>query len=435
MKWHPAGMMIWTWIVIVAIFMILPLHVVNRDISFYGFAILTIFILTFAIGAWLRTPPLLQRHAPQIDMPRFERMDLIIAVTATIAIVALLLDLRNGTGGDLSASWQVRDDRAGAILSGTESGSSLFFQIGFLTSPIAFTAIAREVIYQDRIRLPRLLAFGFGPLVAASLALGGRGPLLFALVMFALSWNVRSFIRRDSRRKQRKPLKPQQIVIAIVMTIIGLGALNYFVQVFNARAASAGGGEAIFDLTSDNWGVTFDGPAADWMIAILGAGNTYLIFVFSWYLTQGLIISNVLFTSYAGPPMYGLYGIELLIALMRRINGDFVAQQFAALNDLNVFGFVSSAFGTFYVDYWFFGFVIVFGWGYVAALVYEKARTSTDGRWLLAVPFVAQGIFFSVINTPIGLTNGLVTHFWMIVAILLSRPRKAVLAPIDLPAE
>ena len=432
MKRHPAILMLWTWALCAGLFSILPFHIINRQISTYGFVILFLFILAFCAGAFLKTPPIAQRRASLLTMPNFERADYVIAVVATIAILTLLIDLRNGSGGDLSASWLVRDDRAGAILSGRDSGSSLTFQIGFMTSPIAYIAIAREVIFGARIRYGRLLLFGFGPLLASSLALGGRGPLLFALTMFGFAMLVRRYIGVDpGLPATRRRLSGRQVFFGIIMTVVGLASLNYFVEVFNVRAEGSGGTAALLYLAGDSWGVSFEGPTADAMVTILGAGNTYLIFVFSWYLCQGLIISNELFTTYTGPPMLGLYGIEVVIAIARRINPQFVSEQFYYISDLNAFGFVASAFGTLFVDYWLFGIVIAAIWGYLASHVYLRARTSSDGRWLLVVPFIVQGIIFSLINTPFGLTNGLVTHLWLLLIFLLARPRRVASAQLD----
>ena len=35
-------------------------------------------------------------------------------------------------------------------------------------------------------------------------------------------------------------------------------------------------------------------------------------------------------------------------------------------------------------------------------------------RWIIAVPFIVIGILLSIIGTPVGFSNGLVTHLWLI---------------------
>ena len=45
---------------------------------------------------------------------------------------------------------------------------------------------------------------------------------------------------------------------------------------------------------------------------------------------------------------------------------------------------------------------------------------------LIFGPFVTMGILFSVINTPIGFSNGLVTHLWVLIAFMSARRLKGV---------
>ncbi|RYD24835.1 MAG: hypothetical protein EOP89_10515 [Lysobacteraceae bacterium] len=275
-------------------------------------------------------------------------------------------------------------------------------------------------MFRPVVRIIPLAIFGFGPLVASSLALGGRAPLLWGFTMVALSlltkrWTIAPLA---TTKRQRSP---RSILLGGLGTVAVLVALNYFVQVFVVRAEGVGGIETMFDSVATMWGVTFEGPSADWMKATLGVGNTYLVFVFVWYITQGIVISNALFTWYQGPPMYGVYGIELVGALIRRLDGAYVGERNLELNDLNVFGFLPSAFGTLWVDYLYFGLLVSALWGYIAAIVYARVRTLSDSRWLLAAPFVMQGILTSVINTPLGATNGLVSLSWMVLAFVLAR--------------
>lgn len=418
-------MMLTVWALCVGLFVALPFHIVNREITTYGFIMLFLSIMCFCFGAWMRAPVLKQRHAPVIYMPDFRRVEPILIAVAVLAMIVLFVEWRSGSGGDLDAAWQIRSDRSTSLLNGTESGSSLTFQLGFLLSPVGYVIIAKELIYHEKTRLWRLLGIGFGPLILSSLALGGRGPLLLGFTVAALSFSVRQTIFRyrtpNSRRTQ---MSSRTVFLLIVAVVGGLVALNYFATVFIVRAESGGGTQAVFEAIGDNWGVSFDGPVADSMKQVIGIGNTYLVFVFSWYLVQGLVISNVLFTSYTGPAQFGLYGIELAGALVRRFDGQLVANQNLSLLDLNVFGFLPTAFGTLYVDYWFFGLAIAAGWGYLAATVYARCRTSADARWALIAPFVMQGVIFSVINTPFGATNGFVTHVWMLFVFLMIKPRK-----------
>jgi hypothetical protein len=110
-----------------------------------------------------------------------------------------------------------------------------------------------------------------------------------------------------------------------------------------------------------------------------------------------------------------------MAALLRRLNGEFIANGYADLLHMNVYGFLPSAFGSLFVDLKFFGLIPCLIWGWVAGKAYGMVRQGRDPRWLMTVPFITVGIFFSLINTPIGFSNGLVTHIWLVAAFLTAR--------------
>jgi hypothetical protein len=415
MRAHPATLMLITWGVAFLLLNLLPFHIVNRDLSVFGYAMIALALMCFCGGALLRSPIVAVSPQARSIAPDFQRSDIVFPVIAVIAIASALWELRSGA--DLDALWQVRNARAGAIISGENSGSSLSFQILFMLSPVAYTIIAREIIFRPVINLVRLGIFGFGPLIGSALALGGRGPLLFGITFALFAYLSRP---KAAKTRARKKMTPRTFVLAGVSIVFALVALNYFATVFFVRAGDAGA-QGMLDLTGDTWGVMFDGPTAEAMKSTLGVGTTYLIFVFVWYLVQGIVIANVLFTSYADSPHLGIYGVELVTALFRRIDGNFVAMRFLSLDSLNVVGFLPSAFGSLFVDVLYFAFPIIALWGYLTGMVYNKTRRSADARWALAAPFVIQGIVFSLLNTPIGLTNGLVSHSWMILMFIMAK--------------
>lgn len=426
MRIHPATLMLVTWGMAFLLLNLLPFHIVNRELSVFGYAMIALALLSFCGGALLRSPTVPVSAMARSVAPDFSRTDVLFPIIAVLAIASAIWELRSSGGTDLDALWQIRNARSGAIISGEASGSSLSFQILFMLAPIAYAIIAREIIFRPVINLPRLGIFGFGPLIGSALALGGRGPLLFGITFALFAYFARPTAARS--RLQRK-VTPRTLLVASVSVIFVLIALNYFATVFFVRAGE-GGAQGMLDLTGDTWGVAFDGPAAEAMKSILGVGTTYLIFVFVWYLVQGIVISNVLFTSYADSPQFGIYGVELITAAVRRVDGNYVAQKFMALDALNVVGFLPSAFGSLFVDVLYFAFPIVAVWGYLTAMVYNKSRRDPDARWALAVPFVIQGIAFSLLNTPIGLTNGLVSHSWLILMFMMAKSRTlSVAAP------
>lgn len=418
------------WAVCFALFFGLPFKLVGRDLTIFGFVMLGASILCFCLGAWLRSPVIAQSRPAYHIMPEFKRADVVLIIASIIGMLMLLIEWRSN-GGGLAGAWDIRSERTTALMTGAASGSSLWFQIGFLFAPVGYVVIARSALFGGPYWVARLAVFGFGPLVLSSMALGGRAPLLWGFTTFGLSILTRRWVLDPPRSRVKKEADPRAMLVGALGGIAALAALNYFVNVFIIRAESVGGVDVMFDTVAYTWGVTFEGTTADLMKATFGLGNTYLIFAFSWYIVQGIVISNVLFSDYVGSPQFGIYGIELASALARRVDGNYVGMRNLELFDLNVFGFLPSAWGTLYVDYWYFGLLVAALWGYLAALVYSKVRTSVDARWALASPFVMQGILSSFSNTPLGATNGAVTLTWMIVAFVMSKPRWLALPAPD----
>lgn len=413
--------MVRVWLFFVAVFLILPFQLSGRTLTFHGFAMLALFIGAFCAGALLKSPKLAQRPWDQPKEVDFRRSDRILFGAALVAILMFGWELRTGEFLDLAGSYEMRSDRAGALLTGGESESSIFFQIGFLFYPAGFAYIVRELIFRKKPNLARLGFFGVLPILMASLAMGGRSPLLYAIVLTAFSFRTRALLYPKAKRVRDQRTSQRNFLIGAAIGLFGLVSLNYFVKVFLVRADAVGGVGAMFDIAATSWGVAFDGPGSAALFALLGEGNAYLMFVFAWYLVQGIVMSNVLFTDYAGDPHWGIYGIDLAAALMRRIDGNFVAERFDSLLSLNIYGFLPSAFGSLFVDFKMWGVVICFLWGLLAAMVYRQIRMARDPRWLMLAPFVTLGILASLINTPLGFSNGLVTHFWMLLAFAVSR--------------
>jgi hypothetical protein len=426
MLWHPASLMLRTWATGLLILLIMPIQLVTRSFSLYGSLILALFIGSFCIGTLLRSRVISETVFIAKGPLDFRIADRILIAAALAAILVYAIEVFTSGAGDLSAAWEVRSERATLLLQGLDSGSSIWFQIGFLLYPVGYVAIAREVVFRESVQVLRVGLFGFGPLVACAIAIGGRGPILFALIVLGLSILAR---RQGKRADKEKPKldtdrRSKNLIYGVLITITVLIAMNYFVNVFIVRSEAGGG----LDLTLENvvrvWGVDFAGPGASFIRSTLGEGNAYLLFAFSWYLAQGPLLGNEVFTHFQGDPGYGVYGVELATSLVRRLNGEFVASRLYALEDINIFGFVYSAFGTLYIDFYFFGILVAALWGYLASVVYVHIRLDTDGRWLLVGPFVTMGIMFSLINTPIGLSNGLITYAWLLIAFLAIRQIK-----------
>lgn len=421
--------MLMIWGVGLAAFFILPFVLVGRTLSGWGFLVLGLFIAAFCFGAVGRSL-VGQLRAPHASLPQelvfdFRRADTWLAAIAIASIVAIAIELYSGNYLDLSAAWQIRADRANNILIGELSDSTVLFRIAFLLYPVSYAVIAREIILRREINMVRLILLGALPPFLMSLLLGGRTPLLYGIILAGVAWRTRRRLWNRDGKAEKRPFSPRALLYAGLAAIGILAALNYFVVVFLVRSESVGGSEGMFDIVGSIWGVTFEGPMADAMIGLFGYGNTYLVFVFAWYLVQGIVMSNTIFTNFNGDPLYGLYGLELVTAVARRTNGDYVSDRFFDLLDLNVMGFLPSAWGSLFVDFRYFGLIFAFFWGYLASRVYHKCKESADVRWFYLAPLVSVGIFFSLINTPLGFGNGFMIHFWMILIFFLMRAKPA----------
>lgn len=430
MRFHPAVLMLMVWTACIAAFYILPFQLENRVMTLYGFMILMLFIATFCFGALAAAKPQPQRPRPPDVTVDFRLTDRWLIIAAVIAVLACLLDVQGRNLFDLTGAYEMRSASANALMTGAESESTIWFQIAFLTYPAGYVYLVREVAYRARPVLWRIGLFGLAPVVLASLAMGGRAPLLYAVVMLVYGFALRGQLFKPKPkaapavrpgRPRRRPFKlgvPGKVAIGI----FGAVAFAYFIQVFIARADVVGGVDVMFGVASTSWGVNFNGPFSDVIFRLFGADGAYLIFVFAWYAVQGLVMSNTIFTEYDGAMLMGGYGIDLMSALMRRVNSEFIAEGYAVMLDMNTYGFLPSAFGSLYVDLKFFGLIPCAIWGWLAGKAYGNVRAGRDPRWLMTVPFVTFGIFFSLINSPIGFSNGLVTHLWLVLAFILARP-------------
>ncbi|MGB7418541.1 MAG: hypothetical protein WA918_05130 [Erythrobacter sp.] len=422
MRIHPALLMVLVWTVCIAAFYLLPFQLVGRTMTTYGFLVLALFIGTFCIGALIR-PRFARISAPSgpVTAPDLTWTDRVLMGVIGFALIMMMIEFYNGEYLELSDSYESRSARAQALLYAQESESTIYFQLAFLTYPAAFVWLIRDIVFRPRFNVVTLGIFGLLPITLASLVMGGRGPLLYGLVILMIGYGARRAYRERAALPKRRRLTVRQFAILASGAVMMLVAMNYFVEVFIVRASAAGGVDQMMMLAAIVWGVDFQGYGANTVRAVIGDGNTYLIFVFIWYLVQGLVMSNIIFTDFSGDPSLGIYGIDLASAVMRRVDGSFVAERFTALLDLNVYGFLPSAFGSVYVDFLWFGLLPIFAWGYFTSYTYWKVRSSDDARWFLFAPLVTSGIVFSLINTPIGFGNGFIIHIWFAVALIFAR--------------
>ncbi|WP_424984229.1 oligosaccharide repeat unit polymerase [Maritalea sp. S77] len=423
MRVHPALLMIVVWGLGGLAFIVLPYEFLTKKFSLYGALILVLFIATFCIGSISSHRLAPKKIQPSRPPSSTSKIGLFLATISAVASICLAIDLFffQEFGFNLSEAYSNRSGRAQAVLQGEALSSSLFFKFGFLTYPVSYVYLVWSIIYSKRTPIWLIVAFGILPAILAAMVLGGRTSIFSTMLYFLLAVLTRGAMEAAGRKRGWKKydfLPKGLILLAIALFVVGV---IYFVNVFIVRASFVGGTDEMLKLAGQNWGVTFNEDAANRMESIFGVKNTYLIFVFSWYYTQGELIASIIFSEYSAGPMLGSYGVDVIAAFWRQIDIGFMPNSNEGLIEIGTYGFFPSAFGSLYVDFLFGGLLVTFFWGWASGYVFRNARRGDDTRWRLITPFVTFGILLSLVNTPIGFSNGFITYFWLFVCFLGSK--------------
>lgn len=418
MNKQPVYLLISVWLTCTLIFLLLPFQLLNKQVSPYGVLMLFAFILAFICGSVLvPTYPATAISSTPATTSDYSWAERLLICASLIAIVAFAIDIAGQDLFNIAHNQELRSQRADALLNSTASVSSTWFRIAFVFYPASYVYIVSQLVYSPRISYMKLFLFGWLPLILATVAMGGRLPMLYAFVLTTMAFLARRkhLAPLHSTEKKTNTLFKRVIIVFVVASILMM-AIYYFSLIFLVRSEVVGGPAAMFSVARSTWGIGFNGPFSQQIFAVFGENLSYLIFVFFWYLVQGIVIATYIFTGYDGPLQLGVYGIDIVSAVMRRIDPDQVAHGFSALISLGTYGFLPSAFGSLFVDFGIFGLFLSGLWGYLATLCYRKIQFDKEGKWFLIGPFVSTGILFSLINTPIGVANGFITHLWMLLA-------------------
>ena len=429
MNLHPMLSMLLVWAGSIATFVLLPYQLLERPLTPLGVATMLAFVMTFALGTLLTV----RRPAGRVPIAT-RRVDAtmalrILAIASLTAGVCFALDARGSDLFDLVVAYELRSETATALLQGDASSSSVWFQIGFLLYPACYVYIASHLLYAPRLNAAAVCLVGWLPIALATLVMGGRAPILYAAIVTGLAWRERRKIAHPQDLPNAQRASPaRRAVLVLCVSLLVLALMGYFATVFLVRADAAGGVSEMFGIAEERWGVGFQGRLSPVLLAALGETGTYMVFVFIWYLVQGVVMGNHLLGAYDGPLQWGAYGVDIVAAVMRRVAPEPVAQGFDSLLTLGTYGFLPSAWGSLYVDFGYAGLLGALLWGAFAGLAWQRIVRQRREDWLLVGPFVTVGIFFSVINTPFGFTNGFITHLWLLFAFLLLQRKRTVAA-------
>lgn len=408
--------MLGIWGLCLLTYVILPYQLLERQLTVQGMVILAVFIAAFLVGTLMvprRKEVSSIEKSSHIDASKAE---VYLTVASGFATIFFVLDIWDKNLFDLSVAYELRSQTADALLKGEASASSVWFQIAFLFYPAGYVFTVVHALYARRVQVWKLVIFGLLPVILATIGMGGRNPIFYGVIVAFLALGERKKMVGVGRYTSRSG--SHKWIVRLIWLMVLIGLFQYFASVFMIRAAAAGGSTEMFMVAEERWGVGFHGPTADVIFALFGDDISYLIFIFVWYLVQGIVMSNYLFSAYDGPLQFGVYGVDMMSALVRRLDPEGVAEGFDSLLNLGTYGFFPSAWGSLYVDFGFAAIIICTLWGMFTALCYRRIVVQKKTDWMLIGPFASIGIIFSLINTPLGFSNGFVTHGWLLVAFL-----------------
>ena len=410
----PVRLIFSIWLLTLLLWFLLPFQLLNSNFSLYGLLILGLFLFSFYFGSKISKPKLFKNHNIYYDSNFSFK---IISLASLIASFALFFELKNSQSLGLMETFLSRSDSAQALLYGESSNSSIYFKIAFLTYPSAYVYLAMSFLYSKKLNYSKIFFFGLLPIIFCSLSMGGRVQLLYAALVCFFSYLIRHnfYLVLNVQKTRKIKWSPKIILISIFLFLCLMTMSYYFINVFFVRADVAGGSSAMFTVAEEVWGIGFKGYFSDFLFDNLNENVIFLLFMFSWYIVQGLVMSNIIFTQYEGPVQLGVYGNELITAIARRADGNMVYNYFQHIMDIGTYGFLPSSFGSIYIDFKFFGIFFCFIWGWWSMQVYKKTLNN-NVKSMLLYPFMTIGVIFSIINTPIGLSNGFVTFTWLFIA-------------------
>lgn len=417
--------MLTVWSCCALAWLVLPYRLVSRELTLFGVALLAVYIGAFVLGTLFVSGVRRPARAPGSMVPDASRAEGLLLLVSALASLFFILDARDKSLFDLALAYEVRTAAADALLKGEASTSSVWFQLAFVLYPAGYVYSAQHVLFARRISALRIALLSVLPIGLATLAQGGRVPLFYLMLVIWLSLRERRRLHPQNGPGTAVRRSGVRWWMLVLWAVVGAGLFAYFAAVFLVRAEAVGGAAGMFQVAEDTWGVAFEGGLSPLLFGLLGETVTYLLFVFVWYLVQGLVMSNTIFSEYDGPMQLGAYGIDLASAVARRIDPVGVAEGFDSLLSLGTYGFLPSAWGSFFVDFGMLGLLPALLWGAFTGYCHRRIVVDGSPRWSLVGPFVTLGIGFSLINTPLGFANGLVTHLWLLVAFLLLRRRAA----------
>ena len=282
MNQHPAQTMLGVWGLCVAAYVLLPYQLLERELTTQGVVILAVFIAAYLVGT-LMVPT--RRLASLVAPPtriNADKAEMWLMAASGLATVFFILDAKDKDLFDLAVAYELRSETADALLKGEASNSSVWFQMAFLLYPAGYVYTAVHALYARRVQAWKLVVFGLLPIGLATVGMGGRVPIFYAVIVAWLALKERKKIGHLNPQQAQHSTRRKWLV-RLVWFVVLAALFQYFAAVFMIRAAVAGGSMEMFDVAEQRWGVGFRGPMSGLIFAVFGEDIAYLIFIFTWY--------------------------------------------------------------------------------------------------------------------------------------------------------
>ena len=416
---HPAVAMAVFWSLLYAVYWLAPIRQ-TPAVSIEGFAFTAMFVVLFAVSAWLSSVPLPgRRRSSLLQLPgntRFSHSRLI-AMLALIGCAGALMSIISKSSAEPLAALidaaALRNERAQQLLDADTLTSGPLSALAFLLYPAGFPAIFAAVLSYEKLDArTRAVALLYVPLAfLQSVVAGGRSGILVLLILIAIATYVRHHCGLP-RMPKSKAVKWTSLVLATAF-------LLYSTAVWFVRAAlSELTNDAFLELAEQSWGVT-PNPILESLANILGLpGLVQNVMSTLFYFTQSLSVTERVLTMPSSPILLGAYHIDIVAAAMRVTSSsrDFLATGYASLLDANVYGFFTGAWSALYIDYGLVGAMLyTVVWGVLAGRAFRlMVRVGSDDHAAM-YGFSIYAVLVSFVSPPLGFSNSALTLFWFIV--------------------
>jgi len=298
----------------------------------------------------------------------------------------------------------LRYARADELLQAAELSRNWYTYAGYLLYPGIYLGAVLGYLFYEHLDLAGkswLLADMACPFLLA-VVWGGRSPILALLLLLVAAGVVRTL--------SYKSFLPQ----GAGLRFFGLTAVAVFLVYTNivwfVRLELTGSTAQIaLDHAAHIWGV----QANDWLVNVaheLGMADALVAATgLYFYLFQAPSITERIFAMDQVPQLWGGHQVDIFAAAFRMFEPtrEMLAEGYGKLLEANVYGFLTGAWGSLYIDLWVLAIPFVALWGLLSGATFGRARS--HGRLSDTVLYVY--LFYAMLITPMSGPLGLANSF------------------------